>query len=104
MKVPYECLINIEKAKSTPELKPIYEKHPLFKKEHNDDWDICVLLLFILLEIQKGDHSKWKPWIDRLPVNDYPFWHVSDDIIKESECPHFVKKSEQFKVQTESTY
>ena len=81
VKVPYKCIMSLNKVKEHEELKVVLKENPkLFSDEHCDDAEQRALFIFILYERQKGDESFWKPYLDVMPDVEF-FSHWPFDVI-----------------------
>jgi len=73
--IPYKLLITVDAALKTPELAPVFEEEPMFWKGQ-DEYEQCILTLFLLWEFQKGESGFWWPYLDLLPDFEELPWEL----------------------------
>ena len=81
LKVPFKCIMSIDKAQNHPELGKVISENPeLFGEDECQDWEQLILFIFVLYEYQKGEDSFWKPYLDLMPHVEFFCDWKEDDI------------------------
>jgi hypothetical protein len=73
LKVPYKCLMSVQKARDHEVVGKLIRENPLlFNEDCSHDWEQLILFTFIIYEFQKGEESFWWPYLDLMP--DFEFF------------------------------
>ena len=73
LKIPYKCLMSVQKARDHEVLGNVFRENPtLFSEKCSHDWEQLILFTFVIYEFQKGEESFWWPYLDLMP--DFEFF------------------------------
>lgn len=72
--VPYKMHITIGKAKTHPVLSKIIEENPEMLSKANTEWELMILVLFLLHETTLGTQSYWFPYLRAMPQVEFTFF------------------------------
>ena len=95
--VPYKLFLTVDGAIRHPVLGQIIHENPhLFYAEEKGDWELHILILYLIYEHQQGDDSFWKPWIDMMPdVKFFCRWDESE--ILQTQDADLMQRSHDYK-------
>ena len=104
LSVPMKMQITVDKARETPELRPVFLAHPdMFDAEENDDFEHHILEAFILFEMQKGPLSFWHPYFEVFPkITNFWEWDVED--IRQTDDPFITVELDKIRRYVGSTW
>lgn len=102
--VPLSLSISVDKARQNKDLKEIYDAHPsFFGEDDNNEWEHRTIELFVLYEMQKGEKSFWHPYFEVMPKLTN-FWFWDEEQIKATDDPFLTCEMHKIKQYMDKNY